>query len=128
MKTQTEKLTAPCKPNPDKAEFCLIVYFKDKRVRSFYNYHTSYNAESKRITIDHKTALNKLIRLLQFKFAGKYKTAICYFKPDKEQTWQACRDNRSAKQLFKYVDDKMIQTATYSFYAQEFNTYLKLNS
>ena len=126
MKTTNEQPTAPGKPDPNKADLCLLVYFKDNKARSFYNYHTAYNAESKRITVDHKVALNKLIRLLQYKFAGKYKTAICYYKPDKQESWQQCRDNRSAVQLFKYVNDKMIQTANYSFRVDHWNTYIKL--
>jgi hypothetical protein len=121
------KLTEQCKPNPDKADFCLLVYFKDKRARSFYNYHTSYSAETKRITIDHKIALNKLIRLLQFKFAGQYKTAIIYYKAEKEQTWEECRNNKAAKQIIKYVDGKLIQESNYTFQAQGFNTTIKIN-
>ena len=131
MKTEdqkVEKLTAPCKPNPDKADFCLLVYFKDKRARSFYNYHTAYNAETKRVTIDHKTALNKLTRLLQFKFSGQYKTAICYYKADKNQTWEQCRNEKTAKQLFKYIDGKLIQESNYKFVADGFNTFLKLEA
>lgn len=101
-------------PDPTKADFKLIVYFKDQNKRTFYNYHTAYNAESKRITIDHKVALNKLTRLLHFKYQGKYKTAVCYHIG-------------SGSQLFKYVEGKLIQEANYTFQAQGYNTLIKLN-
>lgn len=114
MKTTNEQPTKerPA-PDPNKAEFKLIVYFKDQNKRTFYNYHTAYNAESKRITIDHKVALNKLTRLIHFKYSGKYKTAVCYHIP-------------SGSQLFKYVDGRLIQEANYKFTASGFNTLINI--
>ena len=113
METKTQKKESP-PPDPTKADFKLIVYFKDQNKRTFYNYHTAYNAETKRITIDHKVALNKLTRLIQFKYSGKYKTAVCYHIP-------------TGSQIFKYVDGKLIQEGNYTFQAQGFNTTIKIN-
>jgi hypothetical protein len=65
--------------------------------------------------------------LLQFKFAGQYKTAIIYYKAEKDQTWEECRNNKAAKQIIKYVDGKLIQESNYTFQAQGFNTTIKIN-
>lgn len=89
-------------PNPSKATFTLLIYFKDGNRRIFYSYHTSYNAELKKIIIDDKVALNKLIRQIQFNFKGTFKTAIIYHK-------------ETNRQLQKYVCDRLIQQAEYSF-------------
>ena len=113
MKTESTSKERPA-PNKDKAEFKMLVYFKDGNARTFYNYHTAYNAESKRVTIDHKVALNKLIRLLQFKYYGKYKGAVIYHIP-------------TNKQLYKYVNDKLIADAAFNFVAQGFNTIINFN-
>ena len=89
-------------PNPDKAKFKLLVYFNDGNRRVFYNYHTSYDAESKKVIINDKTALNKLTNLILFKYVGKYKTAILYH----------IETNRQIK---RYVNGRLIFEAQYTF-------------
>ena len=98
----------PLPPNPDKAKFKLLVYFLDGNSRIFYNYHTSYDAESKQVIRNDKISLNKLNNLLLFKYAGKYKTAILYH----------IETNRQIK---RYVNGRLIFEAEYSF------TYNKLD-
>ena len=54
----------PNLPNPDKATFKLLIYFLDGNKRVFYNYHSVYDAESKKVIINDKSSLNKLYNLL----------------------------------------------------------------
>lgn len=88
----------PGLPDPNKATFKLLIYFKDENRRIFYSYHTSYNAELKKVIIDDKTALNKLIRQIEFHFKGTYKTAVIYHKDTNTQ-------------LLKYVNGRLIFAA-----------------
>jgi len=100
---QKKQAPAPTAPDPAKAVFKLIVYFKNGTKRTFYNYHTAWNAETKKIIIDEKVGLSKLERLLFYKFNGQYKTALVYHIP-------------SEQQIRKYCYDKLIQTANYGWY------------
>ena len=100
MKERIVSGLKPDKPNPDKAAFVLWVRFKDQNRRIFYAYHTSYDAELKKVIINDLNALNKLKNLIQFKWAGTYKTACIYHK-------------ETNTQLFKWVNDKLIQEAPY---------------
>ena len=99
------------KPQPDKAVFKLVCYFKDGNKREFYSYHTAYDAQTGKVTINDKIALNKLIRLIQYKFAQKYKTAIIYHSPTAEWT----KGTPGIRQVTKYCYDKMIQESQYQF-------------
>lgn len=89
-------------PDPGKAKFKLLVYFLDGNKRTFYNYHTSWDAESKQVIHNDKVSLNKLNNLLLFKYAGKYKTAILYHI-------------ESNRQIRRYVNGRMIFEAEYLF-------------
>ena len=100
MEKTTKKIQTP-RPDPAKAAFRLIVYFKDGNKRTFYSYHTAWNAEEKKIIINDKIALNKLIKLLQFKFKEKYITGLIY--------------HTSGKQVYKFCFDRMIQETQYIF-------------
>jgi hypothetical protein len=109
MKTNNQTTQpAPGLPNPEKATFKLIVYFKDGKSRTFYNYHTSYDAESKRIIINEKTGLNKLHNLILFKYANFYKTAILLHK-------------ETNKQIYRYVNNRLIFSAPFNFTYKDFN-------
>lgn len=99
-KTEQTKAQTP-RPDPAKAAFRLIVYFKDGNKRTFYSYHTAWNAEEKKVLVNDKIAINKLIRLLQFKFKNKFITGLIY--------------HNTGKQIYKYCFDRMIQEATYNF-------------
>ena len=66
----------------------VCVYFLDGNKRVFYNYHSVYDAESKKVIINDKSSLNKLYNLLLHKYAGKYKTAIIYHKETNKQIKQ----------------------------------------
>jgi len=117
MKTQPIEQPRPGTPNPDKAIFKLIVYFNDGNERTFYNYHTCYNAESKSVIIDEKSALNKLHNLILYKFNGKYKTAIILHK-------------ETNKQIYRYVNGRLIFSTPYQFTWSNFNVlfqFKKLN-
>jgi len=91
------------KPDPAKATFKMLVYFKNGSARTYYNYHTAYSAEKKRVYIDDSVGLRKLERLLLFKFKEKYVTAIILHKD-------------SDRQVKKYVADKKIAESSYTFY------------
>jgi hypothetical protein len=75
------------KPDPNKAVFRLVVFFKTKDEqgknisRVFYNFHTSWNAETHKVKEDEKTALNKLERLILFKWHDQYVTAFIIHQP-----------------------------------------------
>lgn len=90
--------TTQNKPLPDqaKATFKAVVYFKDGNTRTFYSFHTSYDATEKKVFINDQTALNKLSRLIERKFAGKYITALVYHKD-------------TGRQVAKYCYDRLIQ-------------------
>ena len=90
------------KPDKDKAIFKLLVLFKDGSKRTYYNYHTAYNAEKKKVIENEKIALTKLERLLLFKFKDKYISAIIVHRP-------------STIQLMKYCYNKKVQDGGYSF-------------
>ena len=70
------------KPDPARAVFRLVVFFRKKDEngehikRVFYNYRTSWNAELHKVVEDEKTALQKLERLVLFKWKGQYVTAL----------------------------------------------------
>jgi len=102
MEKKTIPAVKPGLPDPNKATFTLLIYFKDENRRVFYSYHTSYNAELKKIIIDDKTALNKLIRQIHFNFKGTFKTAIIYPK-------------ETNRQLYKWVNDRLIFQNEFSF-------------
>lgn len=85
-----EKMANFQPPDKDKAVFKLMVIFKDGAKRTYYNYHTSYNAERKKVITDECTALKKLERLLLHKFADKYISAIIVHRPSKAQIKKYC--------------------------------------
>ncbi len=98
----------PNLPDPEKAKFKLLIYFLDGNKRVFYNYHSVYDAESKKVIINDKSSLNKLYNLLLHKYAGKYKTAIIYHK-------------ETNKQIKRYVGNRLIYEAAYNFTWKDFN-------
>jgi hypothetical protein len=77
----TNKLTKG-KPDPARAVFRLVVFFKKKDEhgeqikRVFYNYRTCWNAELHKVIECEKTALQKLERLVMHKWKGQYITAL----------------------------------------------------
>jgi len=104
----------PGLPDPSKASFKLLIYFKNGSRRTFYNYHSSYNAELKKIIICEKTGLNKLIRMILHKFNGAYKTALIYHL-------------ESGTQVMKYCYDKQIQCLDYGWEYRDGAVRMKLN-
>jgi hypothetical protein len=90
--TQTNKPL----PNPSNATFKAVIYFKDGNTRTFYSYHTSYDAKEKKVFVNDQTALNKLSKLIEHKFSGKYITALVYHK-------------ETGRQVAKYCYDRLIQ-------------------
>lgn len=94
--------------DPDKATFKLLIYFLDGNKRVFYNYHSVYDAESKKVIINDKSSLNKLYNLLLHKYAGKYKTAIIYHK-------------ETNKQIKRFVGNRLIYEAAYNFTWKNFD-------
>jgi len=111
-----EKTAAAPLPDKEKASFKLVVYFKNNTKRTFYNYHTSWNAETKKIIINEKIGLAKLERLLHFKFLQQYKTALIYHI-------------ETGIQLKKYCYDRIIQEAPHAWQydAQTNSVKIKLN-
>jgi hypothetical protein len=91
------------KPDKDKAVFKLLVIFKDGAKRTYYNYHTSYNAERKKVIIDESVALKKLERLLIYKFANKYITAIIIHRPSTVQIMKYCGGRKIQDGGYKWV-------------------------
>jgi hypothetical protein len=112
METKVKQNPAPGLPDPEKAAFKLVVYFKNGTKRTYYSYHTAYIAELKKVVICDKTGLNKLQRLIVWKFAGAFKTAIIYHI-NREQTWidDTGVIRNTETQICKYVNDKLIQVA-----------------
>lgn len=102
MKTEISKQPLP---DQDKAAFKAIVYFKDGNTRTFYSYHTSYNAQDKKVIVNDQIALNKLNRLIQTKYTGKYITALIYHKD-------------TGRQIAKYCYNRLIQETPLKFYYQ----------
>lgn len=102
METKNPSAVKPGLPNPQTATFTLLIYFKDGNKRIFYSYHTAYDAELKKVIVNDKVSLNKLIRQVQFKFKTTFKTAIIYHK-------------ETNKQLYKWVNDRLIQEHPYQF-------------
>lgn len=104
MKEIIKSGVKPQKPNPEKAAFVLWVRFKnnsaDSKGRVFYSYHTSYDCELKKVIINDVNALNKLKKLIDFVWVGKYKTACIYHK-------------ETNTQLYKWINDKLVQEAPY---------------
>ncbi len=98
----------PNLPDPEKAKFKLLIYFLDGNKRVFYNYHSVYDAESKKVIINDKSSLNKLYNLLLHKYAGKYKTAIIYHK-------------ETNKQIKRFVGNRLIYEARYNFTWKNFD-------
>ena len=106
------------KPVKEKAVFKLVIYFKeykkshpaDDGKRNFYSYAESYKAEQQRITKCEKTSLNKVLKLLKYTFANKYKTALIYhsnppgFMPGSE-----------IKQVYKFNYDRLTLETPYTF-------------
>ena len=101
-------------PDPKKAVFKLVVYFLDGNKRSFYNYHTVYDAESKKIIINEKSSLNKLLNLINYKFSGKYKTAIIYYSTNFD-------DLNNYKMVYKYVNNKCIYEGKFNYTWKNFD-------
>ena len=101
----------PTKPDPDKAQFVMLVYFKNGNKRYFYSYHTSYNAELKKVVENDQISLNKLINQVTVKWKNMYKTAIIYHKP-------------TNKQIYKFVNDQMRYNTTFNYQWQ--NNKLKI--
>lgn len=97
-------------PNKEKAVFKLLIYFKNGSARTFYNYHTSYNAELKKVIECEKTALKKLEKLLLWKFRDTYKTALIIHRPTNEILLKYCYGNLLfvAPYSFTYRDGKII--------------------
>ena len=89
-------------PNSDKATFKAVVYFKDGNTRTFYSFHTSYDAQEKKVLVNDQTALNKLSRLIERKYVGKYITALVYHK-------------QTGRQVAKYCYDRLIQQTPLNF-------------
>jgi hypothetical protein len=106
------------KPVKEKAVFKLVIYFKtykksypaDDGKRNFYSYAESYNAEQQKIIKCEKTSINKVLKLLKYTFAEKYKTALIYhsnppgFHPGCE-----------IKQVYKFTYDRLISETPYTF-------------
>ena len=99
MQTETKQPL----PDQDKAAFKAVVYFKDGNTRTFYSYHTSYNAQEKKIIVNDQIALNKLNRLIQTKYTGKYITALIYHKD-------------TGRQIAKYCYNRLIQETQLKYY------------
>jgi len=99
METEKPKQSGP---NPDKAVFKLVIFFKTGQTRTFYNFHTSWSATDKKVIINEQVALNKLENLIRHKFSGQYKTALIYYKPKDQQ-------------IIKYTFDNKISQANYTF-------------
>jgi len=112
METKVKTAPAPALPDPEKAAFKLVVYFKNGSKRTFYSYHTAYIAELKKVIICDKTSLNKLQRLIVYKFSGAYKTALIYHI-DRENTWidDTGVIRNTETQIAKYVNEKLIQVS-----------------
>lgn len=89
-------------PNPENATFKAVVYFKDGNTRTFYSFHTNYDAQEKKVLVNDQMALNKLSRLIERKFLGKYITALVYHK-------------QTGKQVAKYCYDRLIQQTPLNF-------------
>jgi hypothetical protein len=105
MQTQQNTTNKPL-PQIDKATFKAVVYFKDGNVRTFYSFHTSYDAQEKKVFVNDKTALIKLTRLIERTYAGTYITALIYHKD-------------TGRQMAKYCYGRLIQQTNVNF------TYIK---
>lgn len=66
------------KPDPAKASFKLIVYFKNGQSRKFYNYHSVWNSDLKKPVKNELVGLRKLERLVETKYFDQYDTALIY--------------------------------------------------
>jgi hypothetical protein len=99
-------------PNPEKAIFKLVVFFKNGQTRTFYNFHTSWSPTEKKVIINEQVALNKLENLIKHKFVGQYKTALVYYKPKDQQ-------------IIKYTFDNKISQANYTFVYNEPDTSIR---
>jgi hypothetical protein len=101
----------PSKPDPASAQFVMVVYFKDGNKRYFYSYHTSYNAELKKVIVNDQISLNKLLNQLNYKFKNTYRTAIIYHK-------------QTNRQVYKFVNDILRFNCTFIY--QWINNELKI--
>jgi hypothetical protein len=99
MKTEISKAL----PDQEKATFKAIIYFKDGNTRTFYSFHTCYNAQEKKVIVNDQMALNKLNRLIQTKYTGKYITALIYHKD-------------TGRQIAKYCYNRLIQETQLKYY------------
>jgi hypothetical protein len=76
------------KPDKDKAVFKLLVIFKDGAKRTYYNYHTSYNAERKKVIIDESVALKKIGTLADLQVCkqvyNRYNNTPTFYRADNE--------------------------------------------
>lgn len=116
METKLKSHPNPGTPDPDKASFKLAIYFKNGTKRTFYNFHTAYNAELKKIIVCEKTGLNKLHRMIIHKFNGAYKTALIYWiDPVNKFVDQYGCERKCEQQIMKFVNDKMIQCADWQW-------------
>jgi len=100
-------------PNPAKAVFKLLIYFKDGKSRTFYNYHTCYNSIEKKVIVDENIGLKKLENLILHKFAGQYKTALIYYIPKDTQ-------------IIKYVFNNKVFNAPYTFNFDKSDTSIRI--
>jgi hypothetical protein len=100
METQIQKKSIP---DPAKAAFKAVIYFKDGNTRTFYSFHTCYNAQEKKIIVNDQMALNKINRLIEQKYNGKYITALVYHKD-------------TGRQIAKYCYDRLIQQTPLKFF------------
>ena len=128
METKVNQHPSPGLPDVSKASFKLAIYFKDGTKRTFYNYHTSYNAEFKKVIICEKTGLSKLQRMIIQKYTGQYKTALLYYiDPIKKIVDQYGTERKAETQLMKYCYDKCIQVLPYIFEFRDGAVRIKLN-
>lgn len=118
----------PGMPDPEKARFKLVIYFKNGTRRTFYNFHTAYNAELKKVIECEKTGLNKLHRMIIHKFSGAYKTALIYYiDPSTTFVDQYGQERKVEYQLMKFVADKMIQCSEYVWEYRDGAVRMKFN-
>jgi len=128
METKVNQHPSPGLPDPEKARFKMSIYFKNGSRRTFYNYHTVYNSELKKIIECEKTGLTKLHRMLLHKFFGAYKTALIYYiDPIKKVVDQNGRERKAETQIMKFCYDKQIQCSEWKWEYRDGAIRIKLN-
>ena len=106
------------KPVKSKAVFKLVIYFKeykknsaqDNGKRNFYSYAESYNAELQKIIICDKTSLSKVLKLLKYTFANKYKTALIYHSEP-----AGFEPGSNVNLIYKFNYDRLTSQRAYDF-------------